>query len=104
MLGIPVSADASWLIIVALLTMTLAGTFPDFMQEYFPGITQQAPAMYWFMGLVATLVFFGCIMLHELRHAVVTRPQRIPVRVSHYSSSADLRRSQTSRRQREPIA
>jgi Zn-dependent protease/CBS domain-containing protein len=81
LLGIPVSVDASWLIILALLTMTMAGVFPDLMKTYFPAVaSRQQPAVYWLMGLLGALAFFGCLLLHELGHAVVARSQRIPVR------------------------
>jgi Zn-dependent protease len=80
LLGIPVSIDASWLIILALLTLSLASVFPVLLQDYFPGVPNLAPYEYWIMGLVAALVFFGCILLHELGHAVVARSQGIPIR------------------------
>lgn len=81
LLGIPVSIDASWLIILALLTLSLASVFPVLLQDYFPGVPSNlAPYEYWIMGLVAALVFFGCILLHELGHAVVARSQGIPIR------------------------
>jgi Zn-dependent protease len=81
LLGIPVSLDASWLIILALLTLSLASVFPTLLREYFPRVPPDlAPYEYWVMGLVAALAFFGCILLHELGHAVVARSQGIPIR------------------------
>lgn len=79
--GIPVWADASWLIILALLTMTLAGAFPGLMEAYYPGVApRQPPWAYWLMALLAALAFFGCILLHELGHAAVARSRRMPIR------------------------
>lgn len=81
LLGIPVYLDASWLIILALLTLSLASVFPGLLRDYFPGVPPDlAPYEYWLMGLVAALAFFGCILLHELGHAAVARAQGIPIR------------------------
>ena len=66
--------DASWLIILALLTLSPARAFPDFMGWIYG---EAAPALppyeYWIMGLISALAFFVCILLHELGHAVVAR-------------------------------
>ena len=80
LLGIPVSLDASWLIILALLTLSFATGFPAILQEYFPGGAPLAPYAYWVMGLIAAVGFFGCILLHELGHAVVARARGMPIR------------------------
>ena len=45
LLGIPISVDASWLIILALLTLSFASGFPAILHEYFPGATHSSPAM-----------------------------------------------------------
>jgi hypothetical protein len=36
LMGIPISVDASWLIILALLTLSLGTAFPVVVQQYFP--------------------------------------------------------------------
>ena len=77
--GIPVSVDASWLIILALLTLTTANTFPGLMHEYFGEAAALPPYEYWIMGLVAAVSFFACILLHELGHAIVGRARGIPI-------------------------
>jgi Zn-dependent protease/CBS domain-containing protein len=73
LLGIPIGVDASWLVILALVTWSLAGNFHEVLPE-------QQPWIYWVMGLVTALVFFLCIVLHELGHAVVARATGMPIR------------------------
>jgi Zn-dependent protease len=73
LLGIPISLDASWLIILALLTWTLI----DLFREAVPGLSA---VTYWVLGLGAALAFFACIVLHELGHALVARKVGIPIR------------------------
>jgi Zn-dependent protease/CBS domain-containing protein len=73
LLGIPIRVDASWLIILVLLTWTLINLFRE-------TATDLPAAGYWFMGLGAALAFFACIVLHELGHALVARKVGIPIR------------------------
>ncbi|HLJ92496.1 MAG TPA: site-2 protease family protein [Gemmataceae bacterium] len=81
LLGIPISLDASWLIILALLTLSLAQMFPALMERFYPGVTPNvAPYNYWIMGLIAAVAFFICVLLHELGHAVVARSVGMPIR------------------------
>lgn len=79
--GIPISVDVSWLVILALLTLTIAGAFPSLMQQFFgEAAPTLSPAAYWIMGLIAALAFFVCILLHELGHAIVARRRGMPIR------------------------
>jgi Zn-dependent protease/CBS domain-containing protein len=73
LLGIPICVDASWLIILALLTWTLM----NFFREAVPGLP---PAAYGLLGAGVALAFFTCIVLHELGHAVVARATGLRVR------------------------
>jgi Zn-dependent protease/CBS domain-containing protein len=71
--GIPINVDASWLIVLALITWTLA----SFFERELPHLTEPN---YWLMGLVTALIFFTCIVLHELGHALVAQRLGIPLR------------------------
>jgi Zn-dependent protease/CBS domain-containing protein len=66
-IGIPIYLHFSWLIIFGLIVWTLS-------TGYFPAQYPDLPASsYWAKGLVASLLFFVSILLHELGHAVVAR-------------------------------
>lgn len=81
LLGIPVSLDASWLIILALITLSLADSFPFLVNRFYPGAAeQQSPGMFWIMALAAAVAFFLCLLLHEFGHALVARHYRMPIR------------------------
>lgn len=72
-LGIRVGINWSWLLIAALLVWTLAGTvFPSTNA----GLSTTA---YVAMATVATLLFFTCIVLHELGHAVQAQRERVEI-------------------------
>jgi Zn-dependent protease len=72
-MGIPISLDASWLIILALLTWTLFSLF----EQTVPGMPS---GNLWALSLGTALAFFACIVLHELGHALVAGTVGIPVR------------------------
>ncbi len=63
--GIQISFDYSWFIIFALVLFALSeGYFP----RYYPGHLTQT---YWLAGIIATLLFFGSVVFHELAHSLV---------------------------------
>lgn len=63
--GIQIRLDFSWFIIFTLVGVSLsAGYFP----QQFP---DQHPLNYWFAGLIATLLFFSSILVHELAHSLM---------------------------------
>ena len=73
-IGIPIYLHFSWLIIFGLIAWTLS-------TGYFPAQSPDLPASsYWAKGLVASLLFFVSILLHELGHAVVARRQGLRTR------------------------
>ncbi len=70
--GIPIYLHPSWLIIFALITLSLATQY-----------TQQHPlwnpAQHWALGVLTSLLFFGSVLFHELAHSVVAQRYKIPV-------------------------
>ncbi|HEX5989833.1 MAG TPA: site-2 protease family protein [Solirubrobacterales bacterium] len=71
--GIPIGVQPLWLLIVALITVTLgAAYYPD----EAPGI---APAAAYALGLLSALLLFASILLHELGHAVVARRHGVEI-------------------------
>src|SRR5437867_658533 len=63
--GIPVQIDYGWLLIFAVISWSLAS-------GYFPRVIPAlSPAAYWLQGLVAALLLFATVFLHELSHALV---------------------------------
>jgi Zn-dependent protease len=71
--GIPVRVHVSWLVIVGLLTWSLS-------VGYFPQVLPDLPAAaYWTKGLLATLLLFVSVLLHELSHSIAARRYGIPV-------------------------
>jgi Zn-dependent protease/CBS domain-containing protein len=72
LLGIPIRVDASWLIILALLTGNLALVFRQDLPE-------MGTSLRWLLAFFTALGFFLCIVLHELGHAVTARKLDIPM-------------------------
>ena len=72
-LGIPVNIDVSWFVIFALIVYTLA-------VGYFPQANRHlTPAMNWLGGVIAALLLFGSVLLHELMHSVVAKRNGIGI-------------------------
>src|SRR5919198_2982046 len=65
--GIQITIDPSWFLIFLLIVFSLsAGYFP----RAFPG---QHVSAYWGAGVLATLLFFASILVHELAHALMAQ-------------------------------
>ena len=71
--GINIHIDWSWLLIFALVSWSLATSFSAAHPDW--SITLR-----WGLAVVAALLFFTSILLHELAHSLVARYRGIPVR------------------------
>jgi Zn-dependent protease len=72
--GIDIYVNFSWLIILVLLTVSLAtGWYP----RAYPG---QSSGLYLLLGLIAALLLFLSVLLHELAHSLVARSRGLPVK------------------------
>jgi Zn-dependent protease/CBS domain-containing protein len=71
--GIEIGLDYSWFVIFALITWSLSA-------HYFPINYEWESRTTWTVGLVTSLLFFGCILAHELGHSFVALRRNLPVR------------------------
>ncbi len=72
--GFDVWIDATWLLLAALISWTLAeGVFPGVA----PGLTT---ATYWWMAIATTIGFLFSIVFHEMSHSLVARHYGMPIR------------------------
>jgi Zn-dependent protease/predicted transcriptional regulator len=70
--GIPIYLHASWFIIFALITLSLATQFTADHPHW-------SPTQRWTLGIITSLLFFASVVFHELSHSIVARHYRIPV-------------------------
>ncbi len=72
--GIDIDINVSWIIILVLLTVSLAiGWFP----RLYPG---WSTATYWLIAFLSSLLLFVSVLLHELAHSLVARRRGLPVK------------------------
>jgi Zn-dependent protease/predicted transcriptional regulator len=72
--GIDIDIHVSWIIILVLLTVSLAtGWFP----QLYPG---WSTATYWLIAFLSSLLLFVSVLLHELAHSLVARRRGLPVK------------------------
>jgi Zn-dependent protease/predicted transcriptional regulator len=71
--GVPVGLHYSWFIIAWLISLSLARQFAAVNESW-------TPAVVWALAILTAVLFFVCIVLHELAHASVARLSGIPVR------------------------
>lgn len=72
-LGFEISVDWSWLLIFFLVVYTLA-------RGYFPSIYGFGVKTNWIMGVIAALLLFASVLVHELSHSVMARRYGTQVR------------------------
>jgi Zn-dependent protease len=72
--GIEIDLNISWIVILVLLTVSLAtGWFP----QLYPG---WLPVTYWITSFIASLLLFVSVLLHELAHSLVARRRGLLVK------------------------
>jgi Zn-dependent protease/predicted transcriptional regulator len=71
--GIPIGLHYSWLIIASLVVLSLAGFFQVSRPEW-------NPLAVWATAGFAAFLFFACLILHEMAHALVERARGLTVR------------------------
>lgn len=70
--GIDIGIHYSWILIFLLLVVTLA-------LSYFPQASpNKTNASYWAAGIIATLLLFISVLVHELAHSLVSESTRYP--------------------------
>ncbi len=71
--GIEIGLHYSWLIIAALIAFSLTGHFRAVDPAWSPGLT-------WTVAIITAILFFACLIAHELAHSLVARAHNIPVK------------------------
>jgi Zn-dependent protease len=71
--GIEINIDWSWLLIFLLVTWNLNAVFGQMHSDWGVGLR-------WGMALVASLLFFGSVLAHELAHSLMAQAQGMSVR------------------------
>lgn len=72
--GIDIYINFSWIIILVFLTFSLA---TGWFAVLYPGWSQ---ATYWITSLIAAILLFVSVLLHELAHSFVARARGLPVK------------------------
>jgi Zn-dependent protease/CBS domain-containing protein len=72
--GIEIDINLSWLIILVLLTVSLA-------VAWFPYTVHGLSILtYWVLGLIAAILLFASVLGHELAHSLVAKSRGLPVK------------------------
>lgn len=72
--GIPIGLNYSWLVIFGLVTFTLG-------QYVFPALYPDwSTAVNWAVGVATSVLFFLCLLTHEVAHSLVALKKGVPVK------------------------
>lgn len=74
LIGIDIYVNISWLIILVLLTWSLA---TNWFSQLYPG---WSATTYWLVSLISAILLFVSVLVHELAHSVVARARGLPVK------------------------
>ncbi len=72
-LGINIRVDWSWLFIFFLVTVNLSSVFGQYHSSW-------NQVLKWSMAVIAALLFFTSVLVHELAHSLVAQARGIPIR------------------------
>ncbi len=73
-MGIPISLDLSWFLVFALFTWVLA-------IKYLPvDFAHWSAVQYWLVAAITSILFFICVLLHELGHSIMALRFKLPVK------------------------
>jgi Zn-dependent protease/CBS domain-containing protein len=70
--GLDIRIDVSWLIIFALVAMSMVASFAQSFPELRPGVL-------WVSAVATTVIFFVCLLLHEVSHSLVAKAKGVEV-------------------------
>ena len=72
-MGIPIRIHVSWFVIFALITFILA-------TQYFPSAAPElSPSADWILSVLAALLLFASVVVHELSHSLIAIRNNIPI-------------------------
>jgi Zn-dependent protease len=72
--GVPIGLDPSWFLVFALITWALA-------VSYFPSeFRSWTRLQYWTIAAITSVLFFLCVLLHELGHSLVALKYKLRVK------------------------
>jgi Zn-dependent protease len=71
--GIPLRVHVNWFLVMGLFTWSLSAAYLPFRYP------EWNPHYHWLVGSIASLLFFGSVLAHELGHAIVANREGVKV-------------------------